>query len=66
MAQKFSKKFSKLLLSKISKKEDAMLLATGFATVSQIANHCQIPCCIIKLCYSWANECDVTILRHKY
>jgi len=27
-------------------KEDAMLLVTGFATVSQIANHCQIRCCI--------------------
>jgi len=23
------------------KKEDTMLLATGFATVSQIANHCK-------------------------
>jgi len=22
-----------------------MLLATNFATVSQIDNHCQIPCC---------------------
>jgi len=34
------------------KKEDAMLLATGFPTVSQIANHCQIPCYIIKFYYS--------------
>jgi len=25
-----------------------MLLVTGFATVLQIANHCQIPGCIIK------------------
>jgi len=48
----FSKKFSKLLSSKYLKKEDAMLLATGFATVSQIANHCQIPCCIRKFCYT--------------
>jgi len=29
------------------KKEDAMFLVTGFATVSQIANRCQISCCII-------------------
>jgi len=34
-------------------KEDAMLPVTGFATVSQIANHCQISCYIIKFCYSW-------------
>jgi len=33
---------SKLFSSKISKKGDAMLVATDFATVSQIANHCQI------------------------
>jgi len=46
--------------------EDAMLLVTGFATVSQIANHSQIPCCIIMLCYSWVKKCNVTILRHKY
>jgi len=25
-----------------------MLLVTEFATISQITNHCQIPCCIIK------------------
>jgi len=25
-----------------------MLLASGFATVSQIANHCQMPCCVVK------------------
>jgi len=37
--ESFSKKFSKHFLSKYLKK-DAMLLATGFATVSQIANHC--------------------------
>jgi len=46
--------------------EDAMLPATGFARVPQIANQCQIPCCIIKFCYSWVNKCDVTRLRHKY
>jgi len=45
--ESFSKKFSKLFSSKYLKKEDAMLLATGFATVSQIANPCQIPCCVI-------------------
>jgi len=43
-----------------------MVLVTGVATVSQIANLCQIPCCIIKFCYSWVNKCDVTRLRHKY
>jgi len=38
--ESFTKKFSKLFSSKYLKK-DAMLLATGFATVSQTANHCQ-------------------------
>jgi len=32
--ESFFKKFSKPFRSKISKKEDAMFLATGFATVS--------------------------------
>jgi len=58
----FPKNFTKLFSSKYLKKEDAMLSAT----VPQIANHCQIPCCIIKFCYSWVNKCDVTRLRHKY
>jgi len=31
----------KHFLSKVSKKEDATLLVSGFATVSQIADHCQ-------------------------
>jgi len=30
--------------STLSKREDAVLLVTGFVTVSQIANHCQISC----------------------
>ena len=30
------------------KKGNAMLLVTGFATVSQIANHCQLSCYITK------------------
>jgi len=34
------------------KKQDAMLLVTGFATVLQIANHYQISCYIIKFCYT--------------
>jgi len=34
------------------KKEDTMLLVTGFEIVSQIANHCPIACCIKQLCYS--------------
>jgi len=42
----------KTFFQQILKKEDAMPLATGFATVSQITNHCPIPCCIIKFCYS--------------
>jgi len=33
---------------KQKEKKDVMLLATGLATVLQIANPCQIPCCIIK------------------
>jgi len=48
------------------KKGNTMLLVIGFPTVSQIANHCQTSCCIIKFCYTWVNKCDVTILRHKY
>jgi len=48
----FFQKISKLISSEYFKKEDAILLATGFATVSQIANHCQTPCCIIKFSYS--------------
>jgi len=47
----FSKKISKRFSSKYFKKEDAMLLATGFATVSQSANHYQIPFYMIKFCY---------------
>ena len=43
-----------------------MLLVTGFATLSQIANHCQISCGIKTFCYSWVNVCDLTRLRHKY
>jgi len=46
--RKFFQKISKLFFKQILKKEDAMLLATGFATVPQIASDCQIPCCIIK------------------
>ena len=43
-----------------------MLLATGFATVTQIVYHCQIPYCVIKYCYSWVKKCDFRRLRHKY
>jgi len=50
--ESFSKNIFKTFVSQILKKEDAMLLTTGFATVSHIANHCQIPCCIMKFCYS--------------
>jgi len=32
-----------------------MLLVNGFATVSQIVNHCQMPCFIKKLRYSGIN-----------
>jgi len=42
----------KVFSNKISTKGNTMLLATGFGTVSQIANHCQLLCCIIKFCYS--------------
>ena len=38
--------------SALWQKDDAMLLATGFATVSQIASDCQMPCYIINFCYS--------------
>jgi len=44
--------FSKQIL----KKEDAMLLATGFATVSQIANHCQIPLSLERKPFSAQNQ----------
>jgi len=43
-----------------------MLLVTGIATVSQIANHCQISGCITKICFTWVNKCVVTRLHHKY
>jgi len=49
---KFFQKMFKTFFKQILKKEDAMLPATCFATVSQIANHCQMPCCIMKFCYS--------------
>jgi len=49
----FFQKILKAFFKQIEKK-DVMFLATGLATVSQIANPCQIPCCIIKFCYSWA------------
>jgi len=52
--------------SKFSIKENTKLLVTGFATVSQIANHCQLACWIIKFCYTWVNKCDVSRLRRKY
>jgi len=48
----FQKFFTNFFQANIKKQEDAMLLAAGFATVSQIANHCQMPCSIIKFCYS--------------
>jgi len=41
-----------LIQAKLKKKENTTLLVTGFATVSQIANHCQLSCCIIKFCYT--------------
>jgi len=59
----------KLFSSKISKKENAMLLVTGFATVSQIIINYQLLSIIMlhhKVCYSWINKCNVTRLRHKY
>jgi len=39
--KKISKKFE-TFFKQIFEKEDAMLLASDFATVSQITNHCQI------------------------
>jgi len=48
------------------KKGNAMLLVTGFATVSQITNNCQLSCGITKFCYTWVNKCDVTRSRHQY
>jgi len=50
--ESFSKTFSTLFSSKYEKNGDAMLVVTGFATVSQIDNPFQIPRCIIKFCYS--------------
>jgi len=48
----FFQKIFETFSSKYQKKEDAMLLATGFASVSRIVNHCQIHCCNIKFCCS--------------
>ena len=39
--ESFSKKVSKRFSSKYLKKENALVLMTVFATVSQIANHCK-------------------------
>jgi len=68
--ESFSKKFSKLLSSKISKK-DVMLLMADFATVSQIANYCQIPFCIISfITFELTNVTSQDYVslceRHKY
>jgi len=41
--QKNVQNFFKQILKEDILKEDTMLLATGFATVSQVANYCQIP-----------------------
>jgi len=38
--------------AKFSEKGNAMLLVTGFATVSQITNHYQLSSCITKFCYT--------------
>jgi len=40
--ESFFKKFFKTFFKQNFKKKDAMLLVTDFATVSQIANRCQI------------------------
>ena len=52
--------------AKFSEKGNAMLLVTGFATVSQITNHYQLSSCITKFCYTWVNKWDVTRLLHQY
>jgi len=37
----------------------SVMLVTGFAVASQIANHCQgQKCCFKKFSYSWVNVCD--------
>jgi len=42
-SRKFFQKFFQILIqAQFQKKELALLLATDFTTVSQIANHCQI------------------------
>jgi len=48
----FFQKISIFFQAKFQSKEDAILLVTGFATVLQIANHCQKSCCIMKFCYT--------------
>jgi len=52
LRRNFFQKIFKTFFNQILKKRDAMLPATGSAKVSQTAYHCQIPCCIIKFCYS--------------
>jgi len=61
---KFFQKVFKTFCEQILKKRRCDTSSDWSATISQIANPCQIPCCIIK--YSWVNKCDVTRLRHKY
>jgi len=47
----FQKDFQNFFQTKLQKL-DAIFLVTGFATVLQIAIHCQIPYCNIKFCNS--------------
>jgi len=48
----FQKIFKTFFKQNFSKKVNVIFLVTGFATVLQIAIHCQIPCCNIKFCCS--------------
>jgi len=36
--------------------KNAIFLAIGFETVSQIGNHCQISCWFKLFCYIWVND----------
>jgi len=51
-SRNFFQKIFKTFFKQILKKKGALLLATGIATVSQIANAYQTPCCITKFYYS--------------
>jgi len=63
--RKFFQICSKFFQATFQKKRRWKASGDRFAALPQIANHCQISCCI-KIFYNWVNACNVTRLLHKY